>query len=101
VTDRDPESAGAHSFGKWHEPPPLGVLAQRGYYAWLVVGTVCVGAFMGQVDASIAQLVLPELRREFREPVHAVAWVAIAYLLVVTVMLPIVGRLADILGRKL
>jgi EmrB/QacA subfamily drug resistance transporter len=56
---------------------------------------------MGQTDASIAQLVLPELRRSFHEPVRAVAWVAIAYLLVVTAMLPTVGRLSDILGRKL
>jgi EmrB/QacA subfamily drug resistance transporter len=91
----------AGRLGFWREPPPLRVLQCLDFYPWLVVGTVCIGAFMGQVDASIAQLVLPELRREFHEPVHLVAWVAIVYLLVVTVMLPIVGRLADILGRKL
>jgi len=56
---------------------------------------------MGQVDASIAQLVVPELRSAFHAPISEVAWVSIAYLLVVTVMLPIVGRLADMLGRKL
>jgi EmrB/QacA subfamily drug resistance transporter len=85
----------------WREPAPLGVFTRLPSYPWLVVATVCIGAFMGQVDASIAQLVLPELRRGFHEPVRAVAWVSIAYLLVVTAMLPIVGRLADILGRKL
>jgi EmrB/QacA subfamily drug resistance transporter len=87
--------------GFWREPAPLGVFARLPFYPWLVVGTVCIGAFMGQTDASIAQLVLPELRRGFHEPVRAVAWVSIAYLLVITAMLPIVGRLSDILGRKL
>ena len=101
ATDRHPESAAKHGFGKWLEPPPLRVLESRSYYPWLVVGTVCIGAFMGQVDASIAQLVLPELRSAFHAPISSVAWVSIAYLLVVTVMLPIVGRLADMLGRKL
>jgi MFS family permease len=100
VTHRDSPSAARHGFGKWLEPPPLRVLEHRGYYPWLVVGTVCIGAFMGQVDASIAQLVVPELRSAFHARIDEVAWVSIAYLLVVTVMLPIVGRLADMLGRK-
>jgi EmrB/QacA subfamily drug resistance transporter len=101
ATYRAAESAAKHPFGKWLEPPPLRVLEHRGYYPWLVIGTVCIGAFMGQVDASIAQLVVPELRSAFHAPVSEVAWVSIAYLLVLTVMLPIVGRLADMLGRKL
>ena len=77
--------------GAWREPAPLSVFTRLPFYPWLVVATVCIGAFMGQVDASIAQLVLPELRRGFHEPVSAVAWVSIAYLLVVTAMLPIVS----------
>jgi hypothetical protein len=32
---------------------------RRPYYPWFVVTTVCIGAFMGQVDASIAQLAMP------------------------------------------
>ena len=101
TTDSGVSSKNAGRFGSWREPAPLGVFTRLSFYPWLVVGAVCIGAFMGQVDASIAQLVLPELRQSFHEPVRAVAWVSIAYLLVVTAMLPIVGRLSDILGRKL
>ena len=32
---------------------------------WIIVATVCIGSFMGQLDASITQLVLPALEREF------------------------------------
>jgi len=85
----------------WYESAPIPFVARRQSYPWLVVGTVCIGAFMGQVDASIAQLVLPVLERDFKAPVSSVSWVAIGYLLVVAALLPIFGRLADIMGRKL
>jgi EmrB/QacA subfamily drug resistance transporter len=67
---------------------------------WLTVGIVCIGAFMGQVDASITQLVLPDLEQAFGASVRAISWVAIAYLLVVAATLPVFGRLGDMLGRK-
>jgi EmrB/QacA subfamily drug resistance transporter len=85
----------------WREPAPLRGLARLDCYSWLVVGTVCIGAFMGQVDASIAQLVLPNVERDFHASIGAAAWVSIAYLLVAAAMLPVFGRLADMFGRKL
>jgi len=83
------------------EQAPLPVLARQPAYAWFVVGTVCVGAFMGQLDASIAQLVLPTLETTFHARLSLVDWVALAYLLALGSTLPIFGRLADMVGRKL
>ena len=83
------------------EPAPLAAVARRPAYVWFVVGTVCVGAFMGQLDASIAQLVLPTLETTFHARLSLVDWVALAYLLTLGATLPIFGRLADMLGRKL
>jgi EmrB/QacA subfamily drug resistance transporter len=86
---------------KGREPPPAESVAALSSYRWLVVGTVCIGAFMGQVDSSIAQLVLPRLEADFDARLSTVSWVAIAYLLTMAGFLPIFGRLADMLGRKL
>jgi EmrB/QacA subfamily drug resistance transporter len=83
------------------ERPPARALARRPCYRWLVVGTVCIGAFMGQLDASIAQLVLPVLERDFGQRLSAISWVAVAYTLTLAVFLPIFGRLADLHGRKM
>jgi MFS family permease len=85
----------------WREPPPAPVIARSRHYMWFVVGTVCIGAFMGQLDASIAQLVLPTLERLFHARLSLVSWVALAYLLALAGTLPIFGRLADMFGRKL
>jgi EmrB/QacA subfamily drug resistance transporter len=86
---------------KGREPPPAKTIASRTSYPWFVVGTVCIGAFMGQVDSSITQLLLPRLESEFNARLSTVSWVAVAYLLAMAAFLPIFGRLADILGRKL
>src|SRR5262245_62502758 len=56
---------------------------------------------MGQVDSSIAQMRLPRLEYEFGARLSTVSWVAIVYLLAMAAFLPIFGRLADMVGRKL
>ena len=83
------------------EPPAARVVARHRSYWWFVIGTVCIGAFMGQVDSSIAQLLLPRLELEFDARLSTVSWVAVAYLLAMAAFLPIFGRLADMMGRKL
>jgi EmrB/QacA subfamily drug resistance transporter len=83
------------------EPPPVARLARWRYYPWLIVGVTCIGAFMGQVDASIVQLALPTLGRVFDSTLESVSWVALAYLLGCAAFLPIFGQLCQIFGRKL
>jgi MFS family permease len=68
---------------------------------WLAIATVCFGAFMGQLDASIATLTYPALSDEFHAPTAAVSWVSLGYLLVLIALLVPVGRFSDARGRKL
>ena len=72
--DRRQSTMATHS----HEPPPVPVIDWSRHYLWFVLGTVCIGAFMGQLDASIAQLVLPTLERLFHARRSLVSWVALA-----------------------
>ncbi len=65
-----------------------------------MVGTVCIGAFLGQLDASIAGLILPTLEQVFGASVASVEWVAIAYLLTLAALVVPLGRLGDLVGRK-
>lgn len=84
----------------WIERPPLPAVARHPAYRWIVVATVCVGAFLGQLDASIATLVLPTLEGVFRASVATVEWVALGYLLALAAFVVPFGRLADLVGRK-
>ncbi|HET9170442.1 MAG TPA: MFS transporter [Actinospica sp.] len=70
--------------------------------AWrLAVATVCFGAFMGQLDASVVTLAYPALRTGFHASLAEVEWVSLAYLLALAALLVPVGRLSDAYGRKL
>jgi EmrB/QacA subfamily drug resistance transporter len=68
---------------------------------WLAVATVCFGAFMGQLDASIVTLTFPALQHEFHAPLAAVQWVSLAYLLTLVALVAAAGRISDAAGRKL
>jgi hypothetical protein len=78
--DDAPESGRRQSTmaAHWREPPPAPVIVRSRHYMWFVLGTVCIGDFMRQFDASIAQLILPTLERFFRARRSLVSWVALA-----------------------
>ena len=82
------------------EPAPAQFFARLPSYPWFVVATVCVGAFMGQLDASIVQLAMPALEDALDAPLEGVSWVAVAYVLGFAAALPAFARLAEIAGRK-
>jgi MFS family permease len=83
------------------EPPRPARIRESPRARWYVVGAVCVGAFMGQLDVSIVTLALPHIGANLHAGPGAVRWVSLAYLLVLACTLVPVGRLADRLGRKL
>lgn len=83
------------------ERPRPRVIREHPRAGWFAVATVCFGAFMGQLDASIVTLTFPALQHEFGLPLAAVEWVSLAYLLGLIGLLAAAGRLADAVGRKL
>jgi EmrB/QacA subfamily drug resistance transporter len=83
------------------EPPRPESVRNSAKAPWLVVGAVCIGAFMGQLDASIVTLAFPTLSHDFHCSLADVQWVGQAYLLVLVGLLTAVGRYADMVGRKL
>jgi EmrB/QacA subfamily drug resistance transporter len=68
---------------------------------WLAVATVCLGAFMGQLDASIVTVALPTLQRDLHGSLASVEWVVLSYVLTLVALVTVAGRLADAVGRKL
>ena len=83
------------------DPAPLAFVTRQSFHPWLIVGVTCIGAFIGQLDASIVQLALPTLQQTFKTSVNKVRWVAIAYLLAFAACLPVFSRICEMVGRKL
>ena len=83
------------------EPPRPEWLRARPNAHIFVLATVCIGAFMGQLDASIVTVALPTLQRTFHASVASVTWVGLSYLIVLVAGVAALGRLSDMVGRKL
>ena len=64
------------------------------------MGTVCFGAFMGQLDASVVALTYRPIGRHFHAPLTSVQWISLSYLAALAVLLVPLGRASDGLGRK-
>src|SRR5580693_1528192 len=83
------------------EPARPAVIREHPLAPWLAVAAVCLGAFMGQLDASVVTVAFPALQRQFGTGLAATQWVSLAYLLVLTALLVPAGRWSDRAGRKL
>ena len=79
---------------------PLSGISQSRHFRWYVLGTVLIGAFMSALDASIVNIALPSIIVTYCSRIEVVQWVSLSYLLTLTLLLPAMGRLADMLGRK-
>jgi EmrB/QacA subfamily drug resistance transporter len=68
---------------------------------WITLVVVTIGAFMGNLDASIVNISLPAIAHAFGTSLNgSIEWVVIGYLIVIVSVLLTLGRLADTLGRK-
>ena len=59
---------------------------------------VAIGVFLATLDSSMVNVALPTLMRSFGATLPQIGWVALSYLLTITVTLLIWGRLAERLG---
>ena len=66
---------------------------------WVTLN-IWIGAFMSALDASIVNISLPTIVRSLNTDLTAVAWVVMAYLIVITGCLLLMGRLSDLFGQR-
>ena len=67
---------------------------------WLVLVAIGTGSLMSGLDSSISNTVLPVIGRALQADVAAVEWVVAIYLLVVSGLVLIFGRLSDMWGHR-
>lgn len=79
---------------------PHPAIAASPSWKWFVLGTVLLGATMSALDVSIVNVAMPTLTGTFGVSMAVIEWVAMAYMLTLTIFLPLFGRLADVHGRS-
>jgi len=78
--------------------PPGGQLNDG--YRWTALSVTTVGALLASIQGSALLIALPNILSELKTGFFTIMWVLLGYLLITTVLTPLIGRLADIWGRK-
>lgn len=61
---------------------------------------VGIGTFMSSLDSSVVNISLPQMSEHFGISISAVEWVVMAYLLIISSLLLMYGRIGDMYGNK-
>jgi EmrB/QacA subfamily drug resistance transporter len=69
-------------------------------YKWIILLVTTIGAFMSPFDGSVVTIAIPSMASSIKLGLESTVWVPLAYLLLLTLLLINVGRLADLHGRK-
>jgi EmrB/QacA subfamily drug resistance transporter len=77
-------------------PPPV----QEHGYEWVALSVTTVGALLASLQGSSLVVALPDVLTGLNATFLTIMWVLLGYLLITTALVPVVGRLADIFGRK-
>src|ERR687886_2994436 len=69
-------------------------------YEWVALSVTTVGALLASIQGSALTIALPDILAGLHAGFLTIMWVLLGYLLITTALVPVVGRLADIFGRK-
>lgn len=67
---------------------------------WVILFNVSLAIFMATLDGSIVNIALPIISTDLNVAISSIQWVVTSYLLTISVLLLIWGRLSDIYGKK-
>ncbi|MFM2031435.1 MAG: hypothetical protein RLZZ297_200, partial [Chloroflexota bacterium] len=67
---------------------------------WWALAAIGSGTFMSTIDGSIVNIALNTIQKTYGASLGAVEWVVLAYLLGIVCLLPSMGRLGDMIGRR-
>jgi len=76
------------------------LVEERNERRWLILASTSLGTLLSVINGSIVNVSLPTLAIDLGAGLEEIQWVVLIYLLTISAVLPIMGRLADMIGRK-
>jgi EmrB/QacA subfamily drug resistance transporter len=67
---------------------------------WRTLAVVLVGSFMTTLDINVVNVALPKMASSLFVDLGSIQWVVTSYLLIISTLVLMFGRLADIKGKK-
>jgi MFS family permease len=71
----------------------------RGYEC-TALSVTTIGTLLASIQGSALMIALPDIMTQLHAGFMTIMWVILGFMLITTALLPVVGRLADMFGRK-
>ena len=68
-------------------------------YKWVALSVTSLGTFMANLDLTIVVIGLPTILQQLHATIYHGIWIITGYTLMMTILLVLLGRLADLYGR--
>jgi len=69
-------------------------------YKWTALSCTTLGALFSVLSGSTLLIALPSIMKDLNASMAVVTWTIMGYMLVMTILVPSIGRMADMVGRK-
>ncbi|HVC33559.1 MAG TPA: MFS transporter [Chloroflexota bacterium] len=69
-------------------------------YEWTALSVTTLGALLAALQSTALLIALPDILVKLQASFLTVMWLLLGYLLITTALVPVIGRLADMFGRK-
>lgn len=69
-------------------------------YKWIALSCTSLGTLFSVLSGSTLLIALPEIMRDLHADMSIIMWTVMIYMLMLTILVPSIGRIADMIGRK-
>ncbi|MHC6179976.1 MFS transporter [Clostridium sp. JNZ X4-2] len=69
-------------------------------YKWIALSCTTIGALFSVLSASTLMIALPVIMKDLNSGIGIIMWTIMGYMFSLTILVPSIGRIADMFGRK-
>ncbi|MDP4179870.1 MAG: MFS transporter [Bacillota bacterium] len=69
-------------------------------YKWIALSCTTLGALFSVLSGSTLIIALPAIMKDLHASMNIIMWTVMIYMLSLTILVPCIGRVADMIGRK-
>ncbi|MDK2805368.1 MAG: hypothetical protein PWQ94_532 [Thermoanaerobacterium sp.] len=69
-------------------------------YKWIALSCTTLGALFSVLNGSMLLISLPDIMKGLNTNMGIIMWIVMGYMLSLTILVPAIGRIADMFGRK-
>ena len=69
-------------------------------YKWKALSCTTLGALFSVLSGSTLVVALPVIMKDLHASMNVIAWTIMGYMLIMTILVPSIGRMGDMYGRK-